>query len=294
MDLHLLHVFHITAAQGSISKAAQHLGYAQSNVTNKIKQLEADLNTQLFYRHNKGILLTPSGHTLLPFAEKILHLTDEAKQAITGTTSPQGPLHIGSLETTAAVRLPTLLTNYHKRYPNVDLSISTGTSDEGISSVLHYELDGAFVASPVEHPDLVQETFIEEELVLVTAVDHPVIRRISDLASRTILVFRNGCSYRSKLSSMLHDEGAAQVKIMEFGTLEGIIGCVAAGLGITLLPRSTVDMPQYRDQVRIHEIAEKYAKVSTVFVRRKDALVTPALQVFLSEMQDSNEQLEAL
>jgi DNA-binding transcriptional LysR family regulator len=285
MDIQLLKVFFTTAHEGSISKAAHKLNFAQSNVTHKIQQLEADLQTQLFYRHNRGITLTPSGQILVSYAEKILHVIQEARLAVGDSSVPAGPLHIGSLETTAAVRLPTLLTKYHTDYPAVDFSLITGTTEKHLHAVLHYELNGAFVAGPVEHPELVQENVIDEELVLVTPVSHPTVNSIHDAELRTLLVFHSGCSYRAKLNQLLHDEGIVPVKLMEFGSIETIIGCVGAGLGISLLPRSIIAESEQQGRIRCHAIPGKHAIVTTVFIRRKDALITPALSAFLSEMR---------
>ncbi|NOU86274.1 LysR family transcriptional regulator [Paenibacillus sp. LMG 31460] len=285
MDIQLLKVFFTTAHEGSISKAAHKLNFAQSNVTHKIQQLEADLQTQLFYRHNRGITLTPSGQILVSYAEKILHVIQEARLAVGDSSVPAGPLHIGSLETTAAVRLPKLLTKYHTDYPAVDFSLITGPTEKHIHAVLHYELNGAFVAGPVEHPELIQENVIDEELVLVTSVSHPTVNSIHDAELRTLLVFHSGCSYRAKLNQLLHEEGIVPFKLMEFGSIETIIGCVGAGLGISLLPRSIIAESEQQGRIRCHAIPGKHAIVTTVFIRRKDALITPALSAFLSEMR---------
>ncbi|WP_373228735.1 LysR family transcriptional regulator [Cohnella sp.] len=285
MDIQLLKVFITTAHEGSISKAAQKLNFAQSNVTHKIQQLEADLQTPLFYRHNRGITLTPSGQILVTYAEKILNIIQEARSAVGDSSVPAGPLHIGSVETTASNRLPKLLTQYHTLYPSVDFSLITGPTEKLLHAVFHYELNGAFVAGPVEHPDLVQEKVIDEELVLITPVSYPSVKSIHDVQLRTLLVFQSGCSYRAKLNQLLNEEGILPVKLMEFGSFETIIGCVGAGLGISLMPRSIVTEAEKQGRVRCHAIAGKHAIVTTVFIRRKDALITPALSAFLSEMR---------
>ncbi|MGM0835447.1 MAG: LysR family transcriptional regulator [Bacillota bacterium] len=286
MDTQLLKVFFTTAKEGSISKAAHKLNFAQSNVTYKIQQLEADLQTLLFYRHNRGITLTPSGKILVSYAEKILHVVQEARLAVGDSSVPAGPLQIGSVETTAAIRLPKLLTKYHSKFPAVDLTLKTGFTDSHIHAVLHYELNGAFVAGPVEHPDLVQENVINEELVLVTPVSHPSVNSIHDLQLRTFLVFQSGCSYRTRLNQLLQEEGILPDKIMEFGSLETIIGCVGAGLGISLMPWSIVTEAEQQGRIRCHKILGNHAIVKTVFISRKDGQITPAMSAFLSEMRD--------
>ncbi len=153
---------------------------------------------------------------------------------------PKGPLVIGSMETTAAVRLPALISTYHKEYPDVDFTLKTGSTEQNIQGVLQYELDGAFVAGPIEHTELIQKEVIEEELVLITDTIQPPLSSIKDIQTRTLLVFRSGCSYRAKLEQWLHQEGVIPNKIMEFGTLDAIIGCVSAGLGISMLPNSVI------------------------------------------------------
>lgn len=280
----MLKAFQTAAMTGTVSKAAQQLGYAQSNITTKIRQLENDLGTPLFYRHNRGITLTPAGKTLLDYAGQVLRLVEEARKAVTDGTAPTGSLSIGSMETTAAVRLPELLAAYHRSYPEVNLSLVTGPTEQLVQAVLDYELDCAFVAGPVEHPDLLQESFIEEELMVVTHSAHPPISSAKELNDRTVLAFRAGCSYRAKMEQWLHEEGVMPVKILEFGTLETILGCVAAGLGVSLLPRSIVQGKTEKGFIRCHPIPHKHGHVWTVLIRRKDAYVSRAYTAFTDEI----------
>lgn len=287
MDLQALRIFQLVAELGSISQAARELNYAQSNVTTKIQQLETDLQTTLFYRHNRGTTLTSKGKILLSYTEKILRLIEETQTVISDEQTPKGPLIIGSMETTAAVRLPALLSKYHREYPNVDLTLKTGPTEQHIQGVLRYELDAAFVAGPVDRPELLQKTVIEEELVLITDMMHSPISSITDIQARTLLVFRTGCSYRARLEQWLHHEGVIPYKIMEFGTLEAIIGCVSAGLGISLLPRSVIDKYVHEGALRQHTIPEPYGKVKTIFIYRKDKYLPTSLIKFIDMLPET-------
>ncbi|HZG73399.1 MAG TPA: LysR substrate-binding domain-containing protein, partial [Chondromyces sp.] len=195
---------------------------------------------------------------------------------------PKGPLVIGSMETTAAVRLPALISKYHKGYPDVDLTLKTGPTEQNIQGVLQYELDGAFVAGPIGHPELIQKEIIEEELVLITDTIQPPLTSIKDIQTRTLLVFRPGCSYRAKLEQWLHQEGVIPSKIMEFGTLDAIIGCVSAGLGISMLPLSVVAKHIQEGTLRQHSVPNKYGKVKTIFIYRKDRYVPTSLIKFIN------------
>ncbi|MGG3449585.1 LysR family transcriptional regulator [Domibacillus aminovorans] len=286
MDLHTLKIFQTVAKLGSISKAARELNYAQSNITLKIQQLETVLQTTLFYRHNRGTTLTAKGKLLLTNTEKIFHLIEETNKVMKDDQTPKGPLIIGSMETTAAVRLPKLLSKYHHNYPDVDLTLKTGPTEQNVQGVLQYELDGAFVAGPIEHPELVQKTVIEEEMVLVTDTIHPPLSSIKDIQTRTLLVFRTGCSYRAKLEQLFHQEGVTPNKIMEFGTLEAIIGCVSAGLGISMLPYSVIERQVQEGTLRHHLIPSPYGKVKTIFIHRKDTYLPTSLAKFIDILSD--------
>lgn len=290
MDLQALKIFRIVAEKGSISQAARELNYAQSNISTKIQQLEAHLQTSLFYRHNRGITLTVKGQMLLAYTEKIFHLIDETTKVMKDDSIPKGPLCIGSMETTAAVYLPQLLSKYHNDYPNVDLSLKTGTTEQNIQGVLQYNLDGAFVAGPINHPELIQKPVAEEELVLITDTVHSSMSSIKDIQTRTLLVFPNGCSYRMILEQWLHKEGLIPNKIIEFDTIEAIIGCVCAGLGISLLPISVVEKYVQTGILRCHSIENSYTKVATVFIYRKDRFMSTSLIKFI-DMFSNKENL---
>jgi len=240
MDIQSLRIFKAVAEYGSISKAAKELNYAQSNITTRMQQLENSLQTVLFYRHNKGITLTAKGELLVTYADKIFRLLEETKQIMRDEEEPQGPLGIGSMETTAAVHLPAFLSNYHSAYPQVDLNLKTGPTSQHIEEVLNYKLDGAFVSGPLSHPDLIVKKVFKEELVLVGNLLLSRFLESERVGNLTLLVLHKGCFYREKFEHWLREEGVRPSKVMEFGSLDALMGCIAAGLGVTLLPLSIV------------------------------------------------------
>src|SRR5262249_27887735 len=142
-------------------------------------------------------------------------------------------------------------------------------------------VEGAFVCGPVQQAELVEQTMFREELALVTA---PGIRRLDQLAQLPelkIVVFRVGCSYRQRLEAVLAHRGIVGLRRIELGSLDGILGCVAAGIGVTLLPKALVAAAAREGRVALHAVPETEARVETVFVRRRDALVSSALAAFL-------------
>ena len=286
MDAGDLSVFAAVAEAGGINRAAQTLNTVQSNVTQRIRLLERELGVPLFHRHSRGVTLTQAGAQLLPYAERIGQLIDEARRAATNGAEPAGRLLVGSLETTAARRLPPLLSAYAAEFPKVDIVLDTGTSAELVTRVLERRLEGAFVAAPVDHAELVAEPIIEEELVFLTAPGAPKLGAYLRRAARgeiapKILVLRAGCSYRQRLEQFLAEHGVADLRRLEFGTVDGIVGCVGAGIGVTMMPRAIVEVPLRQGRIAAHTLPPRTARVATVFVRRRDAFVSTALQRFL-------------
>src|SRR5580698_5496526 len=205
MELTDLVTFSAVARTGGITRAASELSTVQSNVTQRIKALEAEIGTALFERHSRGMTLSGAGRRLLPYAERMAALAREAVLAARDDGEPKGPLAIGSMETTAAVRLPSLLAAFHRRFPAVQLSLRTATTADLVAAVLEGALDGAFVAGPIEHADLASTLAFREELVLVSAKrfnNLVALRADTPESGPTALVFRTGCTYRQRLEQV--------------------------------------------------------------------------------------------
>ncbi len=182
----------------------------------------------------------------------------------------------------AAIHLSPVLALYVAAYPEVDLVLRTGTTAELIEAVLGHRLEGAFVCGPVDHRDLERETIFHEELVLGTA---PAVRRLDDLAERgdiKIVVLRAGCSYRQRLEEILARRGMVGLRQLEFGTIESIVGCVAGGLGVTLMPHGVLAPAERAGRIAVHRLPATEARVETIFIRRRDGFVSTALAAFLA------------
>ncbi|UFW88450.1 LysR substrate-binding domain-containing protein [Bradyrhizobium barranii] len=285
MDSTDLNFFTAVATAGGIGRAANELHTVQSNVTQRIRALEDQLGVQLFHRSKKGVTLTSMGSRLLPYANRISELLAEAHRAVKDEAFPSGELRIGSMETTAALRLPPLLTQYAIAYPDVDVQIETGPTAILVDNVVSRKLDGAFVSAPITHGELACKPIVEEELVLITS---PMVLSAEHLAKflatgsgRKVIVFRAGCSYRQRLSEYLAHRGFVDLRWMEMGTLDGIIGCVAASVGISLIPRVVAEPAERQGLIRLHPLPDGTGKATTVFIHRQDTFVSSALRAFI-------------
>ena len=271
MDAADLRILAAVARTGSMSKAAAELGTVQSNVTARIRTLEERLGVELFERTNRGATLTAAGQRLRPYAERVAGLLEDARRAVADEGTPSGTLSIGSLETTAALRLSTVLAEFVAAWPAVDLSLRTGTTHELIEQIIDRRLDGAFVCGPVNHTDLISDLFFREELVVLTAPNVSDFEALAMQGDLRIIVLRASCSYRQHLEALLARRGIVGVRHLEFGTLEAIVSCVNAGLGVTLLPEGLIGPVWRQGRVRIHRLPAAKARSRPC----SSAVVTP-------------------
>ncbi|PNQ98517.1 LysR family transcriptional regulator [Azospirillum argentinense] len=284
MDLAGLRVVKAVADTGSVSRAAETLNCVQSNVTARLKRLEEDLGVPLFLRLSRGMAPTPAGRVLADYADRVLRLVAQARDAVADAAGRGGRLAVGTMETTAAVRLPPILARFHAENPDVDLTIVPGPTETMLGEVLAGRIDGAFVSGAVEHPELVSQPVFEEELVLV----EPASGITSESGRNTLLAFRRGCAYRARAETAMREAGRVPYRVMEFGALEAILGCVGAGMGVTVLPRVVVEREPWRGLFTARPLPPELARMPTRFVRRVDSMETVALRTFLEAVAEGN------
>jgi DNA-binding transcriptional LysR family regulator len=176
MDLIDLHVFRTVVSAGGITRAAEQLHRVQSNVTTRIRQLEEDLGVQLFIREGKRMHVSPAGRTLLGYADRLLDLAREAREAV-HQDHPSGLLRLGAMESTAAVRLPGPLSEYHRRFPAVTLELRTGNPGQLAAAILEGEIDAAFAAEPIADAPFEKVPVFDEELVIIAPAEHQIAAR---------------------------------------------------------------------------------------------------------------------
>jgi DNA-binding transcriptional LysR family regulator len=269
MDLSDLLIFSTVVHEGSVTRAAERLHRVQSNVTTRIRQLEEDLRVTLFIREGKRLHLAPSGQVLLGYAERLLALADEARNAV-HDEQPRGTFRLGAMESTAAVRLPGLLSEYHRRHPGVVLELRTGNPVVLGSAILAGELDAALVAEPIADLPFEKSFAFDEELVIVAPAGHPPIGRKGRLP-RSVLVFEHGCPHRKRLEDWYASRHEMPERTIELASYHAILGCVVAGMGISLIPKSVLTTFPERKRLSVHRLTAKENCAQTVLIWRKGA-----------------------
>jgi DNA-binding transcriptional LysR family regulator len=285
MDLSDLRIFTAVVREGSITAAAKRLNRVQSNVTTRIRQLEDDLDVALFIREGKRLHLAPAGQALLGYAERLLALADEARTSVRDPR-PRGIFRLGAMESTAAVRLPAALDEYHRRYPDVTLELRTGNPPTLGAAILAGELDAALVAEPIADAPFDKVLVVEEEPVIVSAAGQPAPGR-KGIYPKTMIAFEHGCPHRKRLESWYAKHGAMPERVIELGSYHAMLGCVAAGMGVALLPRSVLTTFPESRRLSVHRLPPGENRAATVLIWRKGASSPniEALRQILSEMR---------
>jgi DNA-binding transcriptional LysR family regulator len=270
IDLEALLIFRTVVSEGGVNRAAEKLHRVPSNVTTRIRQLEEYLGVRLFRRDGRTLSLTSEGKTLLNYATRLLRLADEAVDELR-SGKPQGVFRLGSLESTAGSRLAPILSRYHDAHPGVVVELVTGTTGALLSRVRNAEIEAAFVSEPFTAPELNALPVFREELVLITPRSTGTIHDARDLGRLTMIAFAHGCSYRRRLDDWLGGENVMVERVLEFGSYQGMIACVAAGTGFAVVPQSVLEALQATDKVRQHKLPERIAANRTHLVWRGEA-----------------------
>jgi DNA-binding transcriptional LysR family regulator len=269
VELSDLEIFRSVALEGGISKAAEKLHRVQSNISTRVKQLEERLGVRLFLRQSRGLALTPAGEALLPYAERLLDLSTEAEAALTDG-KPRGSFRVGTLESTAASRLPTVLSRYHALYPDVQVELVTDTTQGLLDRLLEYEIEVCFVAGPVSHVALNTVPVFSEQLVLVSPESFPSVTRVDEITGRTVIAFQVGCAYRRYLEDWMLEVGITPGGVLETSSYHVILACVAAGTGFAAVPRSVFDAVAVKGEFQVHPLPGPASSVDTSLAWRSD------------------------
>jgi DNA-binding transcriptional LysR family regulator len=290
MDLSDLRIFSTVVRQGGVTRAAERLHRVQSNVTTRIRQLEEDLGVALFVREGKRLHLAPAGQTLLDYADRLLALADEARMAVQDPR-PRGVFRLGAMDSTAAVRLPGPLAEYHRLYPDVVLELRTGNPTQLTTAILAGELDAALVAEPIADEPFEKILAFEEEPVIVAAAGHPPVGKRGAIP-RTIIAFEHGCPHRKRLEDWYSKRGAMPERMIELGSYPALLGCVVAGLGVALLPRSVLGTFPAIKRLSVHALPRGENRAETVLIWRKGA-ASPNIQALQQLLCDKNQMSRA-
>lgn len=260
MDIQLLKTIVCVADVGSFSNAADAMNCVQSNITARIKRLETHYNQIIFERGRGGARLTPFGLTLCERAKYLIAEFDQAERELMDTANHAAPLRLGSMETTAAARLPHVLKELRHKCPKSKISLRTGPTATLLTLLWEQKIDACFVAAPVDESRFKSTFAFTEKLMQVVAYGQE--------ATGPLLVFSKGCSYRSLSETWLRSQGRLDTEMIEMGSFEGILGCVEAGMGFAVLPQIALKSHIKSRDLVCTPLPEPYCTVETRLATR--------------------------
>jgi DNA-binding transcriptional LysR family regulator len=285
-----LQVFKSVVDEGGVIRAASKLHRVPSAVTTRIKQLEASMGVKLFHRDKQRLHLSPAGELLLGYAERLIQLSDEARDVVSGTT-PRGTFKLGALESTTASRLPPILAGFHSRYPDVRLELTTGTNDSLLGQLSERKLDAAFIAEPPGGQTFEYLPVFSERLTLISGADHPPIKRPRDIQGLSLIAFPEGCAYRRVLQRWLGVDSLVSVRVLDLSSYHAIVACVTAGTGIALIPESVLEAMPHAN-VRRHPLPKAQSEITTPLVWRRGE-ISPAVLALRTQLASLPKQKRA-
>ncbi|CEI83655.1 LysR family transcriptional regulator [Oceanobacillus oncorhynchi subsp. incaldanensis] len=283
MELRHLITFKTIVEKGGFKRAAEYLDYSQSSVTVHVKELEKELKKPLFDRIGRKVFLTNYGTQFHPYAVKIVDLYNEAAETMNMNDAPKGCLVIGVTEIFSQYRIPSILMEYKKRYPDVSLSLRSLENKEISAALKNGQIDMAFVLERNVWFDkeLTIEKIKDESIVLV----RPVCPEDSE---NTILSTEESCSYKSMLEAYIQEEQIEAKNTLNFSSLEAIKQCVLSGLGFSILPYFAVEKELASEQILGEFISLNHTGNATFIVNHKNKQLSPAMQAMISLMKEQS------
>ncbi|HLI03499.1 MAG TPA: LysR family transcriptional regulator [Terracidiphilus sp.] len=276
MENFRLKVFRTVATQLNFSRSAKELLLSQPAVTQQIKALEEECGTPLFSRNGGRIALTAAGRALLPYAERLKAIADEALAAVAGASGKQGGvLAIGASQTIGQYLLPNLVAGFLREHPRIAITARSGNTDAMLEALAADRIQLALIEGPPLRRGIRVEPFMEDHLVLVVPADHEWADReidVARLADTPLLMREFGSGSRRVVENALLRAGLRKKDLrptMELDSTEGLLSAVEAGLGAAFVSRWAV-----RNQLALGTL--RLARVRGLRLARMFSIAYPA------------------
>jgi DNA-binding transcriptional LysR family regulator len=284
-QIHQLEYFVAVAEDEQFTRAARRMHVAQPSVSAQIRQLERTLGMELFHRGTGPIAMTDAGRALLPLARRVLaDLADVENGMAELDGLRRGHVAIGATPSISAALLPTILGQFHTRYPEVALTVTEQGSQYLVDSLESGALDLALAILPLHRHNLESVRLVAEELVVVISNTYPMRARrsiaIADLENVPMVMFREGYDLRTTTINACAAAGFEPNVAVEGGEMSGVLALVAEGLGVAIVP-SIVATDPHLIRLSLHT-PKLYREIG--LVRREDRAPSRAAEALSAEI----------
>ncbi|NOW05261.1 LysR family transcriptional regulator [Clostridium beijerinckii] len=286
MDIRHFKTFKSIIEEGNFSNAAMKLGYTQSTVTSQIQQLEQELSIKLFEKIGRNMVLTPLGKELIPYADELLNTVKKIESIGKYGDNITGELKIAVAESLMSYKLQNVLAMFKEEAPNVRLSMvalncydiknmlasgeidlglmyNVGSKNESLNAVKLSDFDVALVCAP---------QFEQEKLDFSTP---------NQKINTSLIINEVESIYRKILESYFFDKNIFLDNTIELGSIEAIKKCVASNLGISFLPRFTIEEELENGKLKELKAGDLNAKITAIYAYHKNKWISPAMSLFI-------------
>lgn len=285
MNYMQLRAFHAVATQGSYTKAATALCVTQPTLSDHVKALEERYGVKLFERKGRGVILTGIGRALLDITRRQFSLESEAEELLTTAKGlSQGELHVAA---DGPFLVVPLLGQFHRRHPNIQLSMRFGNTQSVLNDLLELRADIAVLPDLEKDKRLYMKPLQKEQLICFVNRDHALSRqssiKIQELASQTLIIREKGSNTRRVFEHALQQADVTPARYLEIGSREGVREAVAAGLGVGVVSESELG-----DDHRLHalRISNARPRVTEYLACLVESRPMPVVRAFFELLGD--------
>ena len=246
MEIRHLKLIREVARTKSLSKAKDNLYLSQSALSHQLKEVESQLGTQLFHRVNKQLILSTAGKMVLDSAEKVLSELERTEHSIKKYVSGQtGTIRIATQCYTCYHWLPTLLKDFKREFPNVEIEILHKNDIDVEDQVMNGEIDVAVIYESSDNPKLNYLELFHDEMFALVPKDHPWSKKkyleAADFKDQQVIIHSLPLESVSLFSQVLIPEGVQPKNVIQVQVTEAIIEMVKAGLGVNVMAKWIVE-----------------------------------------------------
>jgi aminoethylphosphonate catabolism LysR family transcriptional regulator len=284
-----LRCFHTVGTIGSFTQAGKALRVGQPSITVHVKALEEYFDVELFSRHGHNVELTKLGKTLLNITKRVFTLETEAIELLTAASGFQiGHLSIGAI---SPHQITNIVMNFGKTYPDVDLSVSLGNSQEIIDRVLDFRDDVGIVPQIEKDPRFLSIAYSRNRVVLLVPKNHEWGKKktvkIKELSGMRLVLREQGSATRRIFEDALFDNNVTIRRVMSIGSREAVQEAVANGLGIGI---ALENESRPDDRVAILQISDVDLFLQPHVICLQERSEAPLIKAFLELVKSPNEE----
>ena len=286
MEIRQLQTFVQAAQLESFSKTAEMLGYSQSAITVQMRLLETELNTRLFDRMGKRVVLTPQGREFLKSANKILYEVNKASKSMNEGRELTNPLHVGTIESLCTAKFPRILSEFHSLHPRVNLQITVDSPEKLIRMMEHNELDLIYILDPPRWDEnWVKVMELAEPVVFVASAASRFAGKerlvLDDILQEPFFLTEKHANYRQALDQQLALRRQSISPVLEISDTEFIIRMLELNQGLSFLPYFAVEQDIYKHRIITLDVKDVHISMYRQIFYHKNKFRTREMEEFI-------------